>query len=307
MGDANLMAAALALEGAVFNTPPRPARPPAAAPPERSLYTAGGRPDLRAGMRTDQAFGELAGWLAQLHDAGALVTARPPAADDGADPGPVVARTVCQLRRDMMLACDDSPTGPTLVVMGLLVPVEVCALHRTTHRGEAAWRIEFLAQSPGGEVRLKTLVRDVLGELERDMVYALGPALAAFLRSHDVGTWEQLLAAAGGLTRRTGHRPVVPARVLAPALPDAAGLHIGRRLVEARAALLACDYHVPALGYVPLQDGSLEDWLRLTMRGAEAVRRKAVEVDELTARLTAAVQDLCALARIGGLLPSPRR
>ncbi len=32
-------------------------------------------------------------------------------------------------------------------------------------------------------------------------------------------------------------RPVVPSCVLAPALGDAAGLHVGRRLAEARAAL----------------------------------------------------------------------
>lgn len=302
-GSPNLMRAALAMEF----TPLKPARSAVADPPERSLHTAGERPELSAGTPTDQAFAALAAWLHGLHDADGLVIPKPPGLTT-ADAGETIAGIVGLLRRDMMLKTDSSPTGPTLVVMGLLVPVEVCALHRTTLGGEAAWRIEFLAQGPLGEVRLKTAVRDVLSELECDLVYALGPALAAFLRSHGVTTRQQLAAADGQqLARPTGHRPLVPHRVLAPALPDAAGVHVGRRLVEARAALLACGYHVPSLGYVPLQDASLEDWLRLTMRGVDAVKRKLEEVDELMARLTAAVQELCVLARVGGMLPGPRR
>lgn len=294
-------------EGSGMLTPPRALVAAAAVPPQpRTLHTAGGRPELRPGMCTAEALAALGAWPAGLFDAAELTVATDESGGGGGggDARRAADLLVGQLRRDMMLACPESPSGPMLVVMGLLVAVEVEAL-RTVRGGK--WSVTFLARGGGeaGELRMKASVGATLTTPERDLLYAMGPALATFLHAHGIGTRQQLLDAAAAegspLQKRAGRRPRLPECVLAPALSRQ---HVGRRLVEARSALQRCGYPVPALEGMPLQDGAtMEGWVQRAAAGMEATQRKIEEVNELYQRLMAAMQDLRAMTCVGGLLP----
>lgn len=283
---------------------PRSPEGPAAA----TLYHAGKLLHVREGMTATEALEAVAGWLPRVPGGGGMCTAtRGGSGSGGGDTRQAVATLVALLRRDMLASARHTPNAPTLAIMGLLVPVEVCALRRVEACDE--WRVEFLALSADrGEVRVEAALQGVLEAADVDMVYALGPALAAFLASHGVASRHDLLAAAAAAALETSHgaRPVVPACVLAPVQPAAADTHVARRLVHARLALLDCGYRVPTLGYIPLHGATLETWLQSATDGVRCVRDQMRRVDDMQRQLAKEMEDLVFLTRISGLhCPDP--
>ena len=284
---------------------PPPARHHHAAPPP-TLYHAGHLLHVREGMTAAEALGAVAAWPARAQAPDAMFATRDEGASGSGDMPLAVANLITLLRRDMLASAKLTPNAPTLAIMGLLVPTEVCALRRGREDG-GAWHIAFLAMSADcGEVRAEVVLEGALEAVDVAMVYALAPALAAFLRSHGVASEAELArlvdgSAAAAPVLGKGLRPVVPECVLAPVRAGAADTHVARRLVHARLALLECGYHVPALGYVPLHGATLETWLQACTDGVRRVREQIRRVDDMQRELAKAMEELVFLTRISGL------
>lgn len=178
--------------------------------------------------------------------------------------------------------------GLTLVLAGLLVPIEVTGTRLA--EGGTKLTIDFLVVGAAPKPLSMSVAMDATLPLEaRDanLLLALAPALAVFLREH--GTHD--MAAPLGKAARA---PVVPEPMLCAARSvskkDAC---IGDVLVRARRAMQQAGHRVPNLGFLKLGGCTLEAWLDLhanymeraamveerLAETARAMKRKIEEVD----------------------------
>lgn len=171
--------------------------------------------------------------------------------------------------------------GLSFVLMGLVVPTEVTGvLEERAGRAVITFHAATAAPCP------LSMCVEIKGRLDQrmvDMLYALAPCLAAYMRAHDV---TDIL---GSRLGRASHVPKVP-----PALLDAAALvpfnaapeapTVAEALVKARLALQDTGYHVPSLDAVRLADCSLEAWLGVH---SAALRRAAALEETMLAKVAA--------------------
>lgn len=247
-----------------------------------------GTADISADMSPMQALRAIVGWASGITDIAARVETVPIASaeEPGTDPDRIASDIVKTMRRDMKLK--GKLGGLSLVLLGLVVPVEVYGIAPDTDKGYA---IKFLAKSsPPTELRMSVTLAARLDARAADMLHSLAPALAAFLLSHGLRAADDLKD--DMRLPRTGARPRIPQGMLdaATSVPLEqlnSDVHIAECVAKARRSLRATGYRVPALGHVSLTDVTLEHWLDTHV---SALDRLAALHDQMTAAAQA-VQD----------------
>lgn len=282
--------------------PPPPSRPttPAHADPP-TLYQHGTSLHITRDMTAAQALHAIAAWSAAIPGGMEAMVHRVPVVAEG-KPGAdrdTCAAVVRELRgklcRDLMVVDPAAVTGKTLLLTGLLVPVEVCSMQPHHEHAHCVVLDLLVKTAPDTELRmgyqLPKLSNAPLDTQDAvDVMYALAPALAALFHAHDV-TPDRVPTQLG----RAGVRPRVPACIMQPAeRAPCQGLNkdacVAECMMYAQHALQRCGYHVPDLGSVALVEAAtLGTWLRTHVAGLYDAAKME---EEVLPELRALVHDL---------------
>lgn len=247
-----------------------------------TLYHHGSGLSIAEGMACREALSRILAWAASVPCASALVLAAPldgGGVCDDASRSALLKDIRTTLRRDMKLGNPESVNGKTLVLLGLVVPVEVT---RVMPADDGAHTVEFRAQTaPKQELVMTFTMPARLDALHVDVMYALAPALAAFFLSHAMAEEGDLDTLAS--RQRTGARPLIPAAMVgaATSVPHKvlnADVHISECVAAARLALQQTGYRVPCLDCVSLTDVTMGDWLATHVGALERMVRLDEEV-----------------------------
>lgn len=191
------------------------------------------------------------------------------------------------LHRDLFVPNAKDEHVLVFVLMGLIVPVEVFCISYSTKKTA----IHFAARCSAPSLLKMHVVFENTPDLATrhvDLLYALAPAIAVYLRHH------RAVGSPAGLWR-SPKVPRVPDGIMQAALAvpfpgGNANASIHQALVRARGALLTLGYHVPNLSYVTCSDGvTLEDFLQTA---STVFQRGAQTVDAMNAMCEALLQDL---------------
>lgn len=313
-------------------TPARAAAPAAAT----TLYHHGASLSITRDMTAAEALRAIAAWAQAVHRLAAhdvpggmdalvhRVDVGPNEQPPGADRqtcAAVVRDLRLALRRDLGVDDPAAISGKTLLLLGLMVPLEVCGIQ--PHPAQPGCTVLDLLVKTATDIELRMAYQlpnassAPLGTQDAvDVLYALAPALAALFHAHGIDP----AADVPQLLMRAGVRPRVPACIMqpaerAPCMGRNKDAHVGECVVYGRQGLQACGYHVPDLDGIALVDMPLGTWLRtrvVTVHDAAKIedmlvpelRALAADLDRVQLRVQAVQAYVARLQRVH-MLPMP--